>query len=372
MNIISIDKSKLDQAITNMQSAINKKNAIDITANISLETTDNKLILKATDHEIYIRTTLKTNSIQGEIKCAVNGEAIGNFIKGLNDTEVIIEQDNENLYIKQNKASVFKIPIFEINDFPFSQDYKNEQQDFQAVDINNNFLLQSLKKIMHCCNDKESFNIAMQGILFEIKDNQINIAATDSKRLGYIQKQTECNKDFISIIPKKTLQEILKLFSTDCELYVKPMQDSNKIETICFVNEDVEFYAKLINANFPDFKSIISNKPQTPAIQISKEKILKTLNQMNAICQRVKVTFETNKIIFETLEGMNGASASVTINDIENHKTETITIGLVNRHLLECISNIKQEEFELIIDDPYKPIFIITKDFEEVIMPQIL
>lgn len=372
MNMISIDKSILDQAITNMQSAVNKKNVIDITANISLETIDNNLILKATDHEIYIRTILETKSLQGEIKCAVNGEAIGNFIKGLNDSEVIIEQDNENLYIKQNNASVFKIPIFEINELPFSQDYKNEQQGFQSIDINNNFLLQSLKKIMHCCNDKETFNIAMQGILFEIKDKEINIVATDSKRLGYVQKQTECDKDFISIIPKKTLQEILKLFSTDCELYIKPMQDSNKIETLCFVSENIEFYAKLINANFPDFRSIIANKPQLPTLKINKEKILKTLNQMNAICQRAKVTFESNKIIFETLEGINGASASITINDIENHKAEPMVIGLVNRHLLECISNIKQDEFEIIIDDPYKPIFVITKDFEEVIMPQII
>ncbi len=113
MNMISIDKSILDQAITNMQSAVNKKNVIDITANISLETIDNNLILKATDHEIYIRTILKTNSLQGEIKCAVNGAAIGNFIKGLNDSEVIIEQDNENLYIKQNLTSK-RIPCIAI------------------------------------------------------------------------------------------------------------------------------------------------------------------------------------------------------------------------------------------------------------------
>ncbi len=368
MNAISITKNAIDQAITNMQCAINKKNTIDITANISLETIDDKLILKATDHEIYMRTTLKPETIQGKIKCAINGELISNVMKALNDSDVILEEENDMLLIKQNNSSVFKLPIFEINDFPFSQNY----QEMQQIDIDNNFLLQSIKKIMHCCNERETFNIAMQGILFEVKNKILSIVATDSKRLGYIQQNTEIIKDFVSIIPKKTIHEILKLFNVEFEVYIKHMPESNKIESIGFINQDIEFYAKLINANFPDFTSIIANKPQIPPLKINKEKLLKAINQINAICQRTKVTFENDKIIFETLEGINGASASITIKDIENHKTESITLGIVNKHLLECIASTKYDEIEILIDDPHKPIFVITKDFEEIIMPQIL
>lgn len=378
MNIVSINKSLLDQAITNMQSAINKKDVIDFTANISLETTYNdvtkkdELILKATEHEIYIQTKIEINLIQGEIKCAVNAEAIGNFIKGLNDGEVIIQECDNKLYIKQDNDSEFEISTFEINDFLFKQNYKDEEE-FQQIDIDNNLFLNSLKTIMHCCNDKDTIiNNAMQGVFFEIKDKKISIVATDSRRLGYIQKKTEYNNEFTGIIPKKTIQEILKLFSTDFEIYIKKMNDGNKIETICFVNQYTQFYAKLINANFPDFRSIISNKPKIPTLKINKEKFLKTLNQLNAICQRAKVTFQSNQIIFETLEGINGASALIKINNIENNQEKTITIGLVNKHLLDCINNIKQEEFEMIIEDPYKPIFITTKEFEEIIMPQVI
>lgn len=379
MNIVSINKSLLDQAITNMQSAINKKDVIDFTANISLETTYNdatkkdELILKATEHEIYIQTKIEINLIQGEIKCAVNAEAIGNFIKGLNDGEVIIQECDNKLYIKQDNDSEFEISTFEINDFLFKQNYKDEEQEFQPIDIDNNLFLNSLKTIMHCCNNKDTIiNNAMQGVLFEIKDKKISIVATDSRRLGYIQKKTEYNNEFTGIIPKKTIQEILKLFSTDFEIYIKKMNDGNKIETICFVNQYTQFYTKLINANFPDFRSIISNKPKIPTLKINKEKFLKTLNQLNAICQRAKVTFQSNQIIFETLEGINGASALIKINNIENNQEKTITIGLVNKHLLDCINNIKQEEFEMIIEDPYKPIFITTKEFEEIIMPQVI
>lgn len=372
MNAINIKKSLIDQAITNMQCAINKKNTLDITSNISLETIEGNLILKATDHEAYIKTTLEPESIQGNIKCAINGELISNIMKGLNDTDVVLEQCDDTLFIKQNNASVFKLPIFEINEFPFSQDYTNEKQGFKKIEIDNNFLLQSIKKVMHCCNDREAYNIAMQGILFENKNKKISIVATDSKRLGYIQKDTDYAEEFVSIIPKKIIHEVLKLFNVECEIYIKNMTDSNKIETIGFINKDIEFYAKLINANFPDFTAIIANKPQIPTIKINKEKLIKAINQINAICQRTKVTFEKDKIIFETLEGINGASASVVLKDIENQKDDSVTMGLVNKHLLECISNIKYDEIEILVNEPQKPIFVITQDFEEIIMPQII
>lgn len=368
MNAITITKSAIDQAITNMQCVINKKNTIDITANISLETTDDTLILKATDHENYMRITLKPNSIQGKLKCAVNGELMSNVMKALNDSDVIIEEKEEILYIKQNNASVFKIPIFEINEFPFSQSI----QTMERIDIDNNFLLQSIKKVMHCSNEKESFNIAMQGILFQSKEKVLSIVATDSKRLGYIQQNEPNLREFVGIIPKKAIHEVLKLFNADFEIYVTIMPENNKIETIGFVNQEIEFYAKLINANFPDFSSIIANKPNIPALKIEKEKLLKSINQINSICQRVKATFDKDKVIFETLEGINGASASVTLQGIENSMAEEMTLGLVNKHLLECITSTKYDEIEFLIEDPHKPIFVIAKDFEEIIMPQIL
>lgn len=372
MNAINIKKSMLEQAIANMQGAINKKNAIDITANISLETTEDKeLILKATDHEAYIKTALKPESIQGKIKCAINGELISNIIKGLNDTDITIEEENDILVIRQNNTSIFNLPIFEINDSHFSQDYKDENQGFKKIEVNNNFLLQSFKNVIHCCDDKE-FNMAMQGILFENKNDKISIVATDSKRLGYIQQDTRNIDEFTSIIPKKIVNEVLKLFDAECEIYIKNILDSNKIETIGFISDNIEFYAKLINANFPDFTVIIAKKPQTPTIKISKEKLIKTMNQINAICQRTKVTFESDKIIFETLEGINGASASITLKGIENNREDSITIGITNKHILECLSNIKYDTIEIIIDEPQKPIFIMSQDFKEIIMPQIL
>lgn len=349
-----------------MQSAINKKNTIDITSNIMIEVIDNKLILKATDHEIYIKATLIPNIIEGKICCAVNGDSLSSIMKSLNDSEIIIEENEGILSIKQNK-SCFNLPIFEINDFPFRQNY----QEMEKVNIDNTLLLHSIKRIIHCCSDKEMLNIAMQGILIEAKEKSISIVATDSKRMGYIQKQTENTKSFSCIIPKKAINEIFKLFDNDFEFYIKRI-DEEQIETIAIINSEFEFYAKIINAKFPNYENLIASKPKVKAIVIEKEKFIKALNQVSSICSRIKVTFMPNEIIFETLEGINGASGSSSIDNIVTHIAEPKITGLVNKHILDCITSTKYEEIELYIDDPNKPIFVTAKDFEEIIMPQII
>lgn len=368
MNAITIQKSIIDQAITNMQCAINKKNTIDITSNISLETIDDTLVIKATDHEIYMRATLKPSAIQGRIKCAINGESLSNVMKSLNDSDVILQEENDMLSIKQNNDSIFQLPIFEINEFPFSQNFHS----MQKIDIDNNFLLQTIKKVMHCCNEKEAFNIAMQGVLFQIKEKMVSIVATDSKRLGYMQQEIENDYNFTSIIPKKAIHEALKLFQTDFEVYIKIIPETSTVETIGFINDEIEFYTKLINANFPDFANIIKNKPDIPPIKIKKDTFLKAINQINAICQRAKVSFNSDSIILQALDGMNGANASITIKDIETTRKDSLQIGLANKHVLECITSTKYDDLEIYINDPYKPIFFITQDLQEIIMPQIL
>lgn len=366
MQTLTIQKSVIEQSISNMQSAINKKHAIDITSNIMFEVINNKLILKATDHEFYIKTTLTPNHIENAIKGAVNGESISNVMKSLEDGEIILEETKDSFYIKQNKSS-FKLPLFEVNDFPFSQNYQN----MEKVDIDNNILLQSIKKVLHCCSEKETINVAMQGILLEIKDNTLSIVATDSKRLGYIRTQYKGQTKSLScIIPKKAINEILRLFNNDFEIFIK-RTDNNQAETIGIINNEIEFYSKLINAKYPDYENLLKQKPNIQTIKVEKDKLLKAINQINSICYRLKITFRNNEITLETLEGLNGASASVSI-DAEVNITEEKTTGLVNKHILECITSTKFNDLEILIDNPNRPIFIMTQDFEEIIMPQII
>lgn len=365
MNSIEIEKSLIEKCIANMNNIINKKysTTLDITTNIMIETIDENLILKATDYELDLKITAPINA-KKKIKFAVNGESINNILKTLNDGELTITQESENIIIKQNKTS-FKIPIVDITDFPFNKSYL----EMEKLEIDSKKLLNAFKKVMHSCNEKDD-NIAIQGILVESINKTLSIVATDTKRMAFIRESIE-NNDFDFILPKKALLEAIKIFNDDFDFYIGRKQDG--VDTICITNATHEFYAKTLRMKFPDYKKLLEDKkPKVEPIVIKKENLLKSINQINAICQRLKIVFNGNEATLETIEGMNGSSASISIGEVNNPFDKEIKIAFTNRHLLDYLSTIKTESIEILIDDPNSAVFFLSSDLDEVIMPRIL
>lgn len=382
-NAFTIQKSKLEKAISMLQNAVNKKYTIDITSNILFESTESSIILKATENElISMKLKIKPDSIDGKINCAVNAESLNNIMKSLSDGEVIVELDKEYLLLKQ-KGSKFKLPIFDSQDyeFPFREDYQSSE--YEKIQVDNALLQDTLRSINHCCTDKENAHIAFQGVFFGINEGKQSIVSTDGKRLAYLITDYD-NKDLklTSLIPKKSILEINKIFNNDFELYIKRAEvlddeddediDKDSLECIAFISEEVEFYTRMINAKFPSFKEVVDNRPKIAPLNIEREKLLKALQKVNALCTRIKITLKPNEIIIDTLEGINNASGSIDIQDITLNLEKPLEIGIVNKHLLECIANTKAEEIDLYIDETHKPFYFDLKEFQEIIMPQYL
>lgn len=54
-----------------------------------------------------------------------------------------------------------------------------------------------------------------------LKNNTINLVATDTKRLAIVKIEQENDHDFSLIIPKKAISEIQKLFFDSIEIFEK-------------------------------------------------------------------------------------------------------------------------------------------------------
>lgn len=373
MNTISIKKNVLEKALSNIQSATNKKDLMDITSSIMFETSGDQLILRATDNEVFIKITLKLDSIEGAFNCAVNGELINNIIKPLSDDEIIMEETETLLLVKQKKAC-FEIPFYDTGNFPFKYDYK----DMEKIEIDNELFLQGIKRISHCCAEQKDLTpIAMQGILIEIKNKLFSLVATDTRRMAFIRREYHNEvKNISCILPKKAISEISKLFSNQIEVYIKRRdglnegESENNIEGMAFIYEDKELYTRLINAKFPAYEKIINKERKTQCIRIKKAEFIKSINQINAVSKRVKISFEKDKILFEAIND-DKLRASVSI-DYQTNIEEEGYVALVNKNMIDCISNSKVEEFDLYLSDPDSPILMNFIDFEEIVMPQLI
>lgn len=395
-NILKIQKNNLEQAISSLANAYNKKDTFDLSSSILLETKDNVLYMKATNNEaISMKIKVLPESIEGRIFCAVKGELLSDCIKqGLEDSEVIIEFDDKKdfLHIKQKNYNA-KTPVYRIkepngnnketdedlNDFPFKDDYKTTE-GYKKIDIDNKLLIETFRNIIHCCDEKNFTRAFAQGIFLQIQNGKMKLVATDSLRLAFVEKDYENDKlDLSCIISKKGITELVKMFNDDFEFYIKEidLQQANeedeyeeivaKIQNVCFVNENMEFYIKTINTTMPDISNALNKEKKSIHFSVKRESLLKGIQRINGLCSNARMTFNNDKIVIESLHGKSNSEVKDVIDDVNLELKESIEICISNKYIIECLANSKAENIDIYYE-PNEPIFVDAKDFSEVIV----
>ena len=101
---IKINKNILEQILINCQNFIEKKDSSAITSHILMTSVNNVFTIKATDYEIGI--LIKNNEYEqiNEGMASANGKKILDIIKSLKNENILLETQEDYLYIKQNKV----------------------------------------------------------------------------------------------------------------------------------------------------------------------------------------------------------------------------------------------------------------------------
>ncbi|WP_069636943.1 DNA polymerase III subunit beta [Campylobacter pinnipediorum] len=353
---VFINKNVLESIVTNTSPYLEKKDLSVITSHIVISAQDYVLNIKATDYEIGLSYKLTNVKIVDEGTATANGKKLLDIIRSLKDEEVILETMNNYLYIKQ-KNSKYKLPMYKFEDFPnFPKVEGKNKFDIDAV-----LFGRSLKKILPNIEQGNSKR-ELTGALIDIKENHINIVGTDSKRLSIFKLETPTQNEFSIIIPKKAISEMQKLFFDKIEIYY----DEN---TLIAQSSNFEFYTKLINGKYPDYERVIP-KEIKKRLKLSRDKMIDGIKTISILSETMKVTFSKENITFESVIEDN-SEAKTTI-EYQTGLEEDITIGLRNRFLLDFLSSIEEDEFELGFNDSNLAFTVTSKDLKTVLMPIIL
>lgn len=349
----SIEKSKFEIILNNLQPFLDKKDSSQITSHIYLETHENTLILKATDYEIGLETQI---NIKKEIdgNATVSGKRILDSIKRLKDKEISIETNGQNLYIKQEETS-FELPMFDANEFP-----KNIQETTQnKINFDTSSFIQFLKKITPAI-DSSNQKPELTGALLDLKDYTFNFVGTDTRRLAIVKQKIQSLEKLNLIIPKKAINEILKLFSDEIEIFYNEYQ-------LIIKNQYYTFFTKLINGNFPDYEKIIA-KDFRIQTKLPKQNFLESIKIINSISQKIKITFRSNEILFETIQTDNTGKANTQF-EYQTNFEEEMNLCVDSRYIIDFLSQIENTEFELCINEAKNPFVLKDGDFSTLILP---
>ncbi len=353
---ISVSKSIIENILVHAGPFLEKKDTSQITSHIYLNASNSELTVKATDYEIgfYVKTTNVNIAQEGSV--TANGKKFLDIVRILKDGEINLEVKNNILHISQAHSN-FKLPTFSHTEFPEFPSYEGKAR----ISIDSHTLIESLKKITPAI-DSNNPKFELNGALMDIKQDSINFASTDTRRLAVVNVVNSSANELSIIIPKKAIIEIQKLFFNDIELYYD--------ETNLIIHSDqYTFFTKLINGNFPEYSRIIPKEISHNLI-LPKAVMIDSIKQITTISTDVKITFLNDVITFESLSDDN-IEAKTEIGHTTGF-SESFSIAINSRYLLDFLNSINNSEFNVGLNEGNLPFVLSDENFKTVVMPIVI
>ena len=207
-------------------------------------------------------------------------------------------------------------------------------------------------------------------MLFEVKNNQLRMVATDAHRLGFastnlIQPQ---KTDYSVIIPRKTILELFRILeNTTTPITVKVFPNQ-----VYFECGDKQLLTKVIDGKYPDYERVIP-------LNNDKICLVNRLALLNAV-DRVSVigSEKTKTLTLDFSESIltlscNNEEQEDSFDEIEIHYNGTpIKISFNLQYLRDLLTNSLAENLQLAMFDGQRSVLVTIPDepnFKAVIMP---
>jgi len=353
---IEVNKQLIESILINLQPFLEKKDATQITSHVYIEAKDDKCTIKATDSEIGLM--IKTDQIQVKNEGAItaNGKRLLDIIRILKEGEITLEKLDNNLLIKQNRSE-FKLPIFNYQNFPNFPIVDNKSQ----ISLDSISLIKGLKNISSSI-DNNNPKFELNGALLNIKEKSTELVGTDTRRLSVSKIDNSSNKQLSIIIPKKAIIEIQKLFLDQIDIYYDKTN-------LIIKDDNYYFFSRLINGNFPDYERIIPKESKIK-LKLPKKEMLDAIKMITTISQEIKISFLDDSIVFNSLTADNIEAKT----ELQHPAglSEPFDLNVNSRYLLDFITQIDNNEFEILLNEPNLPFVLKDNQFITVIMPIIV
>ena len=367
MKIIIKNKKEILEALTKVNSVVEKRNTLQILSNIFLGVQNDHLTIKATDLEVSVETTIPVQVIEPG-RATVSAKNFHDIIKELPEKDIHINtKENHWIDITCGKSN-FNIMGLSPEDFPSLPSYSAKQISKARVDI--------LKKMIdHTAYavslDEARYN--MNGVFLETSDSKISkMVALDGHRLALFEDQLfeEIDSPWKKgvIIPRKGIAEIRKLLDSagpTVDLHIEGNHILVKFPT-SFVS------VRLIEGIFPDYKQVIP-KNNSRSIEIDRVAFFDSLKRVSLLANEksraVKLVISPDKLeISSSNPDMGEATESLEI----NYKGDNLETGFNAKYLQDALSVIQEPNILFELNERMAPAVIRVPNNEtyiSVLMP---
>lgn len=265
---ISIQKQVLEDAISNVQKAINGKVMMPILQGILIIAENSQITLIGSNMDLIIETKIQANIIE-EGRVVVDSRFFGDIIRKLPDTTVQLESKEDKTISIQYSGCRAILLHMDANEYPSLPDIKKETT-FQISQR----LIKNMIKGTIFATAQDEIRATYTGILFEVSKESLNLVSLDGCRAAIRSGKIESNLIVSKVVPGKTLNEVYKI-----------LEDNDNLIDISFASNHVIFSlgntkisSRLLEGNFVNHKDIIPKEYNTKII-IKRSELLNSIER---------------------------------------------------------------------------------------------
>ena len=341
---VKVDRKELLKAIQIVENAVSENKIREVLSGIYIEAVENKIILKGTDLELSINTEI-SGDIISDGKIVIKHKLIEEFLKQILDEKIELIEEQGKLTIKTDSTNT-EFSLYDSENFPI----QSKLELGVEYTFNKNKLLAYIENVKISAST-EPENLSVNCIRFEIEENKLKLISSDTYRLTYIEEEleeNERNKEGISVsIPLKTIDGLIKIMRLINEENMIFKSDGTRV---FFKFSNVEILTRVIELQFPDYKSILKSAQHDKKILLNTKDFLSVLRRTLIFVRDNKdsknggiFNFENNKLI---LTGIN-ENAKIEEELATIQEGDNLKISLNVKFLLDYVSILEGKVTEL-------------------------
>jgi len=344
---------------------VEKKQTMPILSNVYLKKEGDLVTIIANDMEIQATLSV-SNGISGDdLAITVPAKKLQDVLKALPEGEITLDINDNKVTVKSGRAKFTlqslpadHYPLLRISDDCIGQ-FSLSQRDLRDL----------ISKVQYsmAVNDSRVF---LNGMLLEVKNNQLCLVATDAHRLGFVTfPLADMLPDISAVIPRKTVVELARLLEDTEEVVTLKIYNNQ----VLFETADKQLVTKVIDGKYPDYERVIPLTNDKLCL-INRQELLRMvqrvavigIDKLKTIVLELKPNLLTVSCRNEDQEESRDELGIQYGNDAELRLNFNIS------YILDVLNHINEENLQWAFFDNQRSVLVTVPnqvDFKYVIMP---
>jgi len=352
--IFTCEKQKILEGISIVQKAITGKSTMPILEGIYIKTNQSTLTLIGSDMDVSIQTSVDATIIE-EGCIVIDAKIFGEIIRKLPNSTIKIETIENQLIKITCEKSVFDVVYMNTNEFP---ELPEVNEDLK-ISVNQNILKNMIKGTSFAIAQDETRPI-LQGILFEVKNKNLNLVALDGYRLAIKSEYLDTDIDMEVVIPGKTLNEVSKI-----------LEDIDDIVDITFTNNHILFnlertkiISRLLEGKFINYNSLLPQEHKL-FVNVNRQELQNAIERASLMAKDgntnlIRLDLQQDNLIITSNSQLGKVREEISI----KLQGDEIQIAFNSRYLLDVLKNVEDNEVVMKMTSGISPCVIQEKNNE--------